>query len=323
LCDQFSWAHVIITACVTAATDVEFSQWGGPVTSLLLEARSFVLTSCSDEPLAWITPVVIVFWICAFVSVILRTVIAIAGCNNDRHRKSLLFIPSDSVLCAESVFRYVQSLCTTFGLVMMPLVCYSLAYLPPESAVGGYVSFSVAALLLLACQPLGQCGRSLFINCLVSIVTVILPSGLSILAGFGLTLGTIVGLSIPLMLLLTLASGFVQWTEFFKVIHIRSPRFFRSFRAVIALRVASMFCGIVFISMINFTLSEAASFVAVVFWFAWILLPMLSVIPIIVMTPDSIRTAERSLYSSINASASDNDSESGSLLDKPLLYVAK
>jgi len=329
LCDQFSWTHIIITACITAATDVDFSRWGGPVMSLLLEARGFILSSleaCSDEPLAWITPVVIVFWISAFVSVVLRVVIGVVSCYNDRNRKSLLSIPSNSSVCAEGVFRYIQALCTTFGLVMMPLVCYSLAYLPPETAVWGYVSFSVAALLLLACQPLGQCGRTFLLNSIISIVTVVLPAGLSILAGFGLTLGAIVGMSITLMLLLTVASGFVQWTEFYKTIPIRSPRFFRSYRTVLVLRAASLLCGLVFISMINFTLSDAASSVAVAFWFAWVLLPVLSVIPLVFMTPDAILNKERSLYTSINGDdtgSAKEATESDRLLDKPLLDIAK
>jgi len=283
LTDQFSWAAIVITACLPEASDIDYSQWGGWVVAIMVRAKMFVLNwfvSCSDngQPV-WVTPATIVFWCVTFVAVLLR-VIEIVLKKRDITLNGTL----------RNAMLALQSIVTVTGFLLMPLAGYSLAFLQ-DNSYAGYVSL-LCMILLFVSQPVAGCSRSCVIGVAVSTVNVLLPVVMCIYVGVGADFTPLIVMDLVLALVLPIIDSVVLWFSFFRKSSLRNFAWKNSLGWTTALRGVSMLSGLAFLIMLFFDLSDGTSKFAAALWFIWVCAPFLSIFPLTAGVPAVLTGAE-------------------------------
>jgi len=299
LADQFSWSAIVITACLSEVVDVDFAQWGGSVVAIMTRAKSFVLdwfVVCTDrcEP-NWVSVVSIVFWCVTFVSVALRIVQVITR---------IAAVHLNAV--AETTMAIIQSMLTAAGFILMPAIGFSLVFLDKSSYAG--FSYVLCIVLLFICQPLQRRGVSRVIGIAASIFNSLVPVGVCIAIGFGMNFLSVFIAALVCCVLLPLVSTTELWFSFF----FNTSRPFNSAWKhsicwTLGLRTFSMVCGVAFITLMYFQLSETVSKVASALWVAWICLPFFAIIPLAVGVPSVLSVWKEDAHGHNNAPDDDDD----------------
>jgi len=283
LTDQFSWAAIVITACLPQVVDIDYAQWGGWVVAIMMRTKTFVLDwfiSCSDDgnPV-WVTPATIVFWFVTFVTVVLRIVEIILV-----KREITLSSPIKNTILA------IQSVLTVAGFLLMPLVGYSLAFLNSTSYTG-FISVLCIILLFLS-QPIGEVNRSCITGIVASVLNVLIPVAMCIFVGVGAEFVPLVAMALVCTIVLPIIDMIVLWLAFFRKAAIHSTAWKHSIGWTVSMRVVSMFCGLAFLIMLFFNLSESTSMIAGILWFVWVCLPFFCVIPLTAGVPSVLSASE-------------------------------
>lgn len=276
LTDQFSWAAIVITACLPEIADVDYAKWGGPVVAIMLRAKTFVLNwfvTCSEtgDPV-WVTPATIVFWSVSGVSVVLRVVELVV-----HKRDVVLSGPVQNVLLA------VQSVVTIAGFLLLPLVGYSLAFLSQTSYIG-FASLACMLLLFLS-QPIGKVSRTCVSGITASVVNVLLPVSLCVYVGVGARFLPLIVAALVLAVLLPVIDLVVLWFAFFRKAVYHNAAWKNSIAWTIVLRVLSMLSGVAFIALLFFNLDSRLSYIAAGLWFGWVCTPFLALVPLTAGVP--------------------------------------
>jgi len=302
LTDQFSWAAIVITACLPEVEDVDYAQWGGWVVAIMMRTKMFVLNwfvTCSDdgEP-EWVTPATIVFWVVTFITVILRVIELILN-----KREVELSSPVKNTTLA------IQSVLTVTGFLLMPLVGYSLAFLNSTS-YAGFVSVLCLVLLFLS-QPVGNFSRSCITGIIASALNVLIPVALCIFVGVGAEFMPLVVVAICCTVILPIIDIVVLWFAFFRHAVLHNAAWKHSIGWTASLRIVSMLCGIGFLILLFYELSDVWTKVAAGLWFAWVCIPFLAVIPLTAGVPSVLSASEvvnPHKFLSKNANSAGNDS---------------
>jgi len=283
LTDQFSWAAIVMTACLPEVSDVDYSQWGGWVVAIMVRAKMFVLNwfvTCSDDgnPV-WITPATIVFWSVTVITLIMRIIELILNKKeitlNDTVRNTMLAI---------------QSILTVTGFLLMPLVGYSLAFLN-EDSYAGFASALCIVLLFLS-QPVGEFNQSCVIGVVVSVINVLLPVAMCIYVGVGAKFLPLICMALLFTIILPIIDSIVLWFSFFRKTSLHNTAWKHSIGWTTSLRIISMICGIGFLVMLFFELTEKTSKIAAGLWFGWVCAPFLSIIPLTAGVPSVLTASE-------------------------------
>jgi len=179
---------------------------------------------------------------------------------------------------------------TVAGFLLMPLVGYSLAFLN-STAYAGFVSL-ICTLLLFFSQPVGSVNRSCIVGVVASVLNVLIPVAMCIYVGVGAHFVPLASLGICCTLVLPVIDMVVLWFSFFRKAVLHNAAWKNSLGWTIALRIASTMCGLGFLSMLFYDLSETQTKIAAGLWFAWVCLPFLSVIPLTAGVPSVLSAAE-------------------------------
>jgi len=281
LTDQFSWAAIVMTACLPEVSDVDYAQWGGWVVAIMVRAKMFVLNwfvVCSDngEPV-WVTPATVVFWSVTGITLIIRIIQLILK------KKGL--DPDDTV---QNIVFGVQSVLSVTGFLLIPLVGYSLAFLVTDSYAG--FASAVCIILLFLSQPVDDFNRNCLFGVVVSVINVLLPVAMCIYVGIGANFLPLIIMALLFTVILPIIDTIVLWFSFFRKTSLRNAAWKHSIGWTTSLRIISMICGIGFLALLFFELTETMSKVAAGLWFGWVCIPFLCVIPLTAGVP-SILTA--------------------------------
>jgi len=284
--DQFSWASIVLTACVGGISDYDISGWGGAVDGLILEVKSLVfgwLDLCGSVYSA----ALIVTWVVAVLAVVLR-VLTIVGAVNDWK--------------ALRVLDPLHAIVSSISLILLPLAGYAVGAVMSLDAFAGVFSL-ILGLLTIASIPVAKFTALTTVRNVASYIAVALPFFMSIAAGAGATRTVTLILMLVFAIALPLCNTFVLWKFYFTGGDSRTKEWKASLFSAFGLRALSLICGLIFICTLFFDLSVDASNVSYSFWFLWVFLPVLQLIPLVVNTKHSNivpRWYAKSAYSSIN-----------------------
>jgi len=290
--DQFSWASIVLTACLGGVTNYDISNWGGPVDGLVLQTKAFVfewLNFCNSA----YSPVIIVIWILAAAAVVLRVLTAL-GAHKGTHgwRRSL------------RVLNPVHAVLSSVTLLLLPLSGYAVPVLMSVNAFCGCVTL-LSAIAIIASVPVGEFTAITRVRVIASYIAVSVPFLVSVVAALGASRGLMLAMLLVCSIILPLCNTFVLWKLYFAGADTRTKAWKHGLFWTFSLRAASMICGVIFLSTLFFDLPATASGFAYAFWFLWIVLPMLQLIPLVIGTkssniaPRDFRTS--SYYGPINA----------------------
>jgi len=248
-----------------------------------MRAKLFVLNwfvSCSDdgEPV-WVTPATIVFWSVTLITVVLRII-------------ELILNKRDIALngTVKNAMLGIQSILAVAGFLLMPLVGYSLAFLN-ESSYEGYASLLCMVLLFLS-QPVGEFSRACITGVIVSVVNVLLPVAMCIYVGVGADFLPLIIMALAFTVILPVIDSIVLWFSFFRKSSLRNAAWKHSIGWTTSLRIVSTLCGLAFLILLFFKLSDKTSKIAAILWFVWVCAPFLSIIPLTVGVPAVLTSCE-------------------------------
>jgi len=305
--DQFSWASIVLTACIGGISDFDISNWNGSIDGLILEVKSLVFGWVNLCGSAY-SPVVILSWVVGIVAVILRIVTAVGLIRDTMGWRSAL-----------RFLQPIHAIVSSISLLLLPLAGYAVGAVMSIDAFVGVFSV-IMGLCIIASIPVGKFGALTTVRNIASYVAVGLPFFMAIAAGAGASRATILSLLLICTIALPLCNTFVLWKFYFTGGDSRTKEWKNSLFSAFGIRAASLICGLIFISTLFFDLNEAASGASYAFWFLWVFLPWVQLIPLVVNTKFSnivLRWETKSAYSSINGETTplrSNDSvESNSL----------
>jgi len=288
--DQFSWASVALTACAGSVSDFDISNWNGAVDGLVLESKSLVfgwLDLCKTV----YPPVVIVIWALAASVLILRALTAIGGCRD-----------SLSWSRALRIIDPLHGVLSSISLLLLPVAGYAVGVVMNLDVFVGIVTL-IAGICIIASIPVGKFTNQTVRRNIASYTVVSLPFLTSIVAGVGVSRNLTLALMLVCALVLPLCSTFVLWKSYFAGGDSRTKQWKSSLFASFGLRAGSLIFGLIFISTLFFDLSPTASGFSYAFWFLWIVLPPLQLIPLVINAKHSNiipRWDAKSAYTSIN-----------------------
>jgi len=288
--DQFSWSSIVLTACVGGITDYDISNWNGSVDGLILEVKSIVfgwLNVCGSA----YSPVVINSWLLAIAVVVLRILSGVGNAKDSMNwKRALRFIdPAHAIV-------------SSISLLLLPLAGYAAGAVMSLNAFVGVVTL-LAGICTIASIPVGKFNNMTTVRNVASYIAVSLPFLISIIAGAGASRGVILSFIIICTIVLPLCNTFVLWKLYFAGGDSRTKQWKNSLFFTFGLRAASLISGLIFVSTLFFNLSETASGFSYAFWFFWVFLPMVQLIPLVINTKYSNaipRWDSKSGYASIN-----------------------
>jgi len=126
----------------------------------------------------------------------------------------------------------------------------------------------------------------------VSVVNVLLPVAMCIYVGVGADFTPLIIMAISFTILLPVIDTAVLWFSFFRQASLRNTAWKHSIGWTTSLRILSTMCGLAFLIMLFYDLSESKSKIAAGLWFGWICLPFLSVIPLTAGVPSILSASE-------------------------------
>jgi hypothetical protein len=163
------------------------------------------------------------------------------------------------------------------------------------------------AVLLFAAQPVGGTSAVCLTGALSSVVVVLLPVALCVLAGTGvLSPGTLLSLAIAAAaVMLPGAGAAVLWASFFRGTPSSQSKT-RGMAMTFALRIVSALCGAAFLSLLvastgSHSLSPATSNVAAALWLLWVWLPFAAAVPLVLLVPSVVLAFSKSFVAAANS----------------------
>jgi len=259
--DQFSWFAIVVAACMSEAADVELAQWGSAVVSIMLHAKSFVLSwfvSCSEngEPV-WTTPATIVFWVVTTIALVLSLILVLS--------KKLRQTP----------VTFIRAVFTIAGFVLTPLAAYSSAFLE-ESSSSGIASIAFVVVLFL-CYPFSKN----IMTIIAFVLNVLVPIAMCVLVGLGINFLPLAIIAICGSVLLSALNIVMLLVAFFRFgSRVAGRDWKHSVGWTIGMRGFSTICGIAFLVLLFFDLSDTLSRLAAAMWFLWVMVPFFSLVPL-------------------------------------------
>jgi len=291
--DQFSWASIVLTACLGGISNYDISNWGGPIDGLVLEVKN-LLFDWMDFCKTNYPPVVVASWFVALVVLTLRMVTAVGTCKDTmKWRRALRIIDP------------IHAIASSLSLMMLPLAGYAVSVLMKVNALPG-VATLLSAICIIASVPVGSFNAATRMRVIASYIAVGLPFIMSIVAGAGASRGLILAMLLVSAVLLPVCNTFVLWKSFFAGADTRTKTWKHSLFWTFGLRAASMIFGLIFLLTLFFDLPATASGFAYAFWMLWVLLPPLQLIPLLAgvkssnIVPRDYR-ANSSIYGPINS----------------------
>jgi len=288
--DQFSWASIVLTACVGGISNFDLSNWNGPVDGLLLQVKDLVfgwLNLCDTV----FSPAIIVAWILALASVALRVSTVIGSLRDTAAWRRALKV-------VEPVHAVVSSL----SLILVPLTGYAAGVMMHLNVFVAIVTL-IAGICIVGSIPVAKFAPLTIVRNVASYIAMAIPFLMSIIAGAGATRYVTLTLMLISAFVMPLCNTFVLWKLYFTGGDSRTKQWKITLFSTFGLRAASLISGLVFICTLFFNLSYAASAVSYTFWFLWTFLPVLQLIPLIMNTKYSNiipRWDSKSSYASLN-----------------------
>jgi len=236
-------------------------------------------------------PVVIVIWALAASVLILRALTAIGGCRD-----------SLSWSRALRIIDPLHGVLSSISLLLLPVAGYAVGVVMNLDVFVGIVTL-IAGICIIASIPVGKFTNQTVRRNIASYTVVSLPFLTSIVAGVGVSRNLTLALMLVCALVLPLCSTFVLWKSYFAGGDSRTKQWKSSLFASFGLRAGSLIFGLIFISTLFFDLSPTASGFSYAFWFLWIVLPPLQLIPLVINAKHSNiipRWDAKSAYTSIN-----------------------
>ena len=291
--DQFSWASIVLTACLSGVSDYDISNWGGPIDGLILEVKNLIF-DWMDFCKTSFPPVIIASWIVALVALTLRMVTAVGTCKDTMKWRHAL-----------KVLDPIHAIVSSLSLMMLPLAGFAVSVLMKVNVLSGIVTL-LSALCIIASAPVGVFNAATRMRVIASYTAISVPFIMSIVSGAGAPRGLILAMLVISAILLPVCNTFVLWKAFFAGADTRTNTWKHSLFWTFGLRAASMIFGVMFIIALFFDLAATASGFAYAFWMLWIVLPPLQLIPLLAgvkasnVVPRDYR-ANSSLYGPINS----------------------
>jgi len=270
--NQFSWFAVIVAACMSEASDVELSKWGSSVVSLLLHAKAFVLNwyvGCTEsgDPV-WMTAAVVTLWSVTVVALALT--ILLGMCKKLR----------------ETPVAFFRAVFTIAGFILTPLAAYSSAFLN----ISSYEGFATGACVILLCVCFPYEKDFILLS---FILNVLLPVAMCVLVGVGTTFLPLIIMSLCGCVLLTAFNIIFLCVTFYRNGEVGSLPWKHSVGWTISTKIFSTLCGLCFLILLFFDLTDELSKLAVAMWFLWVIIPFLSVVPVTFGVPAILREVEK------------------------------
>jgi len=269
--DQFSWASIVLTACLGGVTNYDISNWGGPVDGLVLEVKNVLfdwLYFCETV----YQPIVIITWVMSVAVVVLRVLTLVCARKNTQGWLNVL-----------RVLDPIHAVVSSVSLLLLPFAGYAVPVLMSLKAGVGIATL-LSALAIIASVPVGSFSAVTRVRVIASYIGISLPFLMSIVSGLGASRGVLLSLLLICVIVLPLCNTFVLWKLFFAGADTRTKAWKQSLFWTFGLRAASLICGLVFFSTLFFNLNAVASGFAYAFWIFWIVLPPLQLIPLIATT---------------------------------------
>jgi len=287
--DQFSWASVVLTACLGGVSNFDISNWGGPIDGLVLQTKSLVLDWLNFCDSVY-SPLLIVTWAAAFVTLVMRIITAVG----------------DSKASCSGFLNWmkpIHSLVSCLTLLLLPFAGYAIPVLMTVNIPAGLLTL-VFAIAIIASVPMEKFSSTTTVRNIASYASVSIPFLASIVAGIGASRALILAMLLVCSIILPVCNTFVLWKLFFAGADTRTHAWKSSLFWTFGLRAASLICGVIFFSILFFELSSTASGFAYAFWFLWVVLPPIQLIPLVLSTKFSNiipRDYRSSLYGPINS----------------------
>jgi len=288
--DQFSWGSIVLTACLGCVSDFDISNWNGAIDGLVLEVKSLVfgwLNLCDSA----YAPVIILTWIVGIIGIVMRILTAVGFARDTMGwRGALRFL------------QPIHAIVSSISLLLLPVTGYAVGAVMNLNAFVGVASL-IIGLCVIASIPVGKFTNMTIVRNIASYIAIALPFFMSIAAGAGAPRSAILGLMLVVAIALPLCNTFVLWKLYFTGGDSRTKEWKASLFSSFGLRAGSLVCGLIFICTLFFDLPEAASAVSYAFWFLWVFLPWVQLIPLVVNTKYSNivpRWDTKSAYTSIN-----------------------
>jgi len=289
--DQFSWASIVLTACLGGISNFDISNWGGPVDGLVIEIKSLVFDWLNFCDTAY-SPIVIITWVLSVAAIVMRILTGV-GAHKDtlRWRRALRFMnPAHAVL-------------SSVTLLVLPFAGFAIPVLMSVNVFAGIMTL-LCAVGIIASIPIDKFNSVTRVRVIASFIAVSVPFLVSIMAGAGVSRAGMLSAIILSVVLLPLCNTFVLWKLFFAGADTRTKAWKRMLFWTFGLRALSMISGVIFMSTLFFMLNATASGFAYAFWFLWVMLPPFQLIPLVVgakssnIVPRDFRAT--SVYTSIN-----------------------
>jgi len=268
--DQFSWASIVLTACLGGISNFDISNWGGPVDGLVLQVKSLLfdwLNFCESV----YTPVLILTWVMSLIVLALRILTAIGD-----HKEA-----SRSWQNSLWILKPVHAIVSSLTLLLLPFAGYAIPVAMSIDALAGVITL-FSAIAIIASIPVDRFNSITRVRIIASFIAISVPFLTSLVAGIGASRGVIIAMLIVSAILLPLCNTFVLWKLFFAGADTRTKAWKHGLVWTFSLRAASMMCGVIFLSMLFFDLNSTASGFAYTFWFLWIALPAFQLLPLII-----------------------------------------
>jgi len=271
--DQFSWASIVLTACLGSVSNYDISNWGGPIDGLVIEVKSLVLDWLNFCDSVY-SPILIISWVAAFVVLVLRIVNSIRNRMNSRDWNILQYLTP------------IHSFASSATLLLLPFVGYAIPILMKVNVFAGIVTL-IFALAIIASVPMMKFNAVNCMRIIASYVVVCVPFLTSLVAGIGASRGFTLAMLLVCSILLPICNTFVLWKSYFAGADTRTKAWKLALFWSFGLRAASLICGVIFLSTLFFNLSAIASGFAYAFWFLWVVIPIIQIIPLVAGTTAS------------------------------------
>ena len=267
LVDQFSWSAIVLTACVGGAMDTN-PHWSSALRGLVVGAKNFALDWFkNDDSGSTHKTIKSIFFIISIAAIALR-VFCCCCLKKGKLTEFVLFV----------VF-FVQSMCSVFGVVLLPIIFNCLGRMDSHSVMD---YFSIFFTIVLLVSGIGSFDGNMIYGIISSFVIIFLPASLCLTVGVGKTgYKRVLTLAIIYALILGGLSACSLYITFYYKAVDKNTRWRGSLIASMVIRGCSLFCGFLFLLIIRFDISTATCGFCIFLWLLWVIPPFFGLIPLV------------------------------------------
>jgi len=180
----------------------------------------------------------------------------------------------------------VHSVVSSATLLLLPFVGYSIPILMNVNVFSGIVNV-ICAIAIIAAVPMFEFNSVNLMRNIASYAAICVPFLASLVAGIGASRGFTLAMLLVCAIALPICNTFVLWKSYFAGADTRTKAWKHGLFWTFGLRAASLICGVIFLSILFFDLSATASGFAYAFWFLWVVIPVIQIIPLVAGTSSS------------------------------------